>query len=251
MPPRRQPAPRGPRSSRITVNNSSTTSAGAPDPRDSPGRRARASLATRTASGCPRANARIRVASSPLMPWAARSRSTSPGRSGPTANSPSSRRHPGAVRQATFGPRRPTSRVDTVAGRAPIRSLRIQPSSRLSRSKLSNTRPSTPAAASCSAAPVADGGADPPSAAPIARSAPGTVGSIRRPSRVTDFSGSAASVSPTRTVLPIPPGPCTNTAASPCEESIAPRRARSSTRPTRAAVSAAASRSETVPSGRV
>ena len=71
---------------------------------------------------------------------------------------------------------------------------------------------------------MADGGADPPSAAPIATSAPGTVGSIRRPSRVTDFSGSAASVSATRTVLPIPPGPCTNTAASPCEESIAPRR---------------------------
>ena len=97
---------------------------------------------------------------------------------GPTTSSPSRVRHPGAVRQAAFGPRRPTSRVVTPAGRARVNSLRIQPSSRLSRSKLSITRTSTPAAAIHSAAAVADCGGGPPSAVPSAASAPGTVGSV-------------------------------------------------------------------------
>ncbi len=108
----------GSRSSSITANRSSTTSAGAPDPRARPGRRARASAAATTASGCPCANVRIRSASSPRTPWATRSRSTSWSVSGPTTSSPSRGRHPGAARQAWFGPRRPTSTVVTVAGRA-------------------------------------------------------------------------------------------------------------------------------------
>ena len=144
----------GGRSSRITANSSSTTSAGAPDPSGRPGRRASASAATTTASGCPRAKVRIRCASSPRTPWAASSRSTSGSVMGPTTSSASRVRQPGAVRQATFGPRRPTSRTVTDAGSAPASSFLIHPSSRLRRSKLSITRTSVPASA---IAPAADG----------------------------------------------------------------------------------------------
>lgn len=61
------------------------------------------------------------------------------------------------------------------------------------------------AAAIRSAAAVADCGGGPPRALPSAASAPGTVGSMWRPSRLTQLTARAARVPVTSVVLPIPP----------------------------------------------
>jgi hypothetical protein len=69
------------------------------------------------------------------------------------------------------------------------------------------------------------------------------------PSTPTHFIGKPASVPATRAVLPIPPGPCTNTAAGPRGARRAASRERSLTRPTSAEAAPVSRRSETEPPG--